>query len=222
MEAQNSYLSDNSDFIIFSCNIKWDGQEKIEFLNYYDICKSKAFTFYINYSEQKIYLCICIDIYGSAFFGNKCYEKPNALIITEIDPTLIFINILYLSFQKSPTFQSLDNHFANYCEKLSELKRDFEVKEDYLESCHKVLNFLKDYFLKHPESVNQISEKTFIPYTEETYYKFNLSKIINFLNSKVSNTTKDSELKNMISIICEFLCKDLQKEFTLFKSIYKN
>jgi hypothetical protein len=219
MEAQKSYLSDNRDFIIFSCNIKWDGQEKIQFLNYYDIYKSKAFTFYINYSEEKIYLCICLDIYGSAFYGNKCYEKPNALIITEIDPTLILINILYLSFQKSQTFQSLDIHFANYCEKLSELKKN--VNEDDLESCHKVLNFLKDYFVKHPESVNQISEKTFIPYTEETYYKFNLSKIINFLNSKVSNTTKERELKNLTSIICEFLCKDLEKEFTQFKSIYK-
>ena len=128
---------------------------------------------------KKLYLVTKINYFGSAFYGNSCISSPNNIILSPIDPLMIFINIFFYS--------TCQNKIGNY--------RNEDFSEEFLRDNYKnfsITDFtsvsLDDLFTnfylklqnnpilkKHPDQLDQ--NKLFIENFLKVYFKENEQKI---------------------------------------------
>ncbi len=192
MEALNQFyqskIHQEKDYFIISNEFTIKQDDVIEFLTYYDTVNNATFTLTIQ--ENKIFLCMKLSHFGSVFYGNAVFEEPKSLIIKEIDPLLIIINVIYATTKLGDTdkfsFSEVNNFIHIYIENLRNEQKNYKLEDSTLESTIKVLNFIREHFNgKNKNDLEKICEMTFNSFTESNHYKLLTSKILNYYNKKV-------------------------------------
>src|SRR4051794_29374258 len=87
--------SEPNDYFIISKEFYLKEDEEIEFFSFYDIVRNTSYI--LTVKDKKVYMCFKLNSHGSCFYGNFVYEEPRNILIKEIDPVLLFINIIYIA-----------------------------------------------------------------------------------------------------------------------------
>ncbi len=150
--------SDSADLFIISKDFQIKENEEIKFTKFYDCMKNS--TYYITIKDGKSFLCFKQNNFGSVFNGNYVYEQATILIVKEIDPCLLMIDIIYATSKiDSDKFSclSLNDFIYRYVEELNKRRLDEEV----LKSSKDFLNFIKSHFNQNSGGLENICEKTY-------------------------------------------------------------
>ncbi len=157
--------------------------------SFYDILTEKKYNFLVDMEEKKLFLLTKINYFGSAFFGNTVISSPNNLILSQIDPLMILINIIFYTtclnnidhyinrdfsdeFLKEKiknfsitNFNSfiIDDLFSNYLLKIQNnpiYKNNFN-SNILCENKLFIESFLRDYFIDNETKIEVITEKNY-------------------------------------------------------------
>ena len=181
------------DLLIISKDFDLKDDKDIEFLNIYDISKAK--NYFVIISDEKVFLSLRLNLFGSTFFGNYLYEESTNLIIKEIDPVLLMINIFYSTTKIQDKFSTvtlydvmhqymdlINNHHSNH------------LTDADINNIQTFLDFLLNiYFVNNETHLEKICEKVisiFFNFILDSFnsticYRLNISKIMTFLQKKV-------------------------------------
>lgn len=193
------------DYFIISDTYEIKENSQIEFLNFY--VNSKKANFTLTTQSEKLYICLKLDHFGSTLNGNYIYEQPNILLIKEIDPLFILIEIIWSSTRDNPDkFMKIEEIISKYKQILSEEHTPSNM----------FFNFLNDYLTKDGPKLEKICEKSYVEFLNENYYRLTESKVLSFLNSKIGENINENEI---CSILISFVPDKLGGEFLKFKNL---
>lgn len=94
--------NESTDCFIFSKDFSLQEDEEMEFIEFYDSVGKNSYNL-IN-KNDKLYICVRVNNYGSLFYGNYVVKgkifyynflEPISLVIKEIDPILLFVNVIH-------------------------------------------------------------------------------------------------------------------------------
>jgi len=229
---------EKDNLFIVSKEFKLKENEEMKLLKFYDFVKDSIFL--LTLKDGKVFFCFKLNYFGSVFSGNNVHEQVTVLIVKEIDPCLLMINVIYATSKiEGDKFSCLclNDFIYRYVEELNKKRLDEEI----LESSKELLNFLKNHFEMNVAGLESICEKTYSKYkyeyiyfsliidvfTDSNYFKLSVSKILSILNKKIRNhkyneetsiNSRELELKNSASIFTSFLPTEISEAFLMFIS----
>jgi hypothetical protein len=216
---------DELSYFIISKDFTPKEDENLEFLNFYDFSKMRTFKFIINEEKEKLYLCLKPENFGSVFFGNYLYKEFNAIILTEINPMYLLINLFHAlkceSKENKYCFMEINDLIQKHIETLYNTQKELGINELVVESTIKILYFLQNLFSGEKScELELICEKNYNSFNQTNYFKLAPSKLINHFNNKLKIIESDKEkLKEVTSIISNFLPDELEEMLIKFKSL---
>lgn len=180
---------EKEELFIINKDFSLNEDEEIEFFNFYDISKKSNHTLTIK--DNKVY-SVCGANPSVSFFRDEYDDleenangKPTTMLIKEIDPTLLLINIIYTSseMEQGKNFlMDLNAIIYKYIETLSNKK----MNETDLQSSKEFLKFLQDqYYQGKDDEIEKICERVFNDFSNKNYFKLKFSKVFSFLDKKV-------------------------------------
>jgi hypothetical protein len=220
----SSHTNSERDYIIFSKDFSHNKNEEFEISNFYDITNKNSYT--LTTKDNKLFLIMKLSHFGSVFIGNYVCEEPTTLIVKQIDPLLLIINILYSTTKIEEdkfSYSDLNSSIFKYIENLQNNQKIHNLEESEIESTNQILNFLKDYFNLDgkQKDLEKICERNFNSFTNQNYFKLSISKVLNYFNTKI-NKVEQENLRNVLSIIIQFIPGEIADTLLNFKSKKNN
>jgi len=154
---------------------------------FFDVISENKLNLLADIKNKKLFLVTKINNFGSAFFGNSNISSPNNVILSPIDPLMIFINIFFYTTCQNKienyrnkdfsedfpqenfkdfsitdfTTVSLGDMLTNYYLKL---QNNSKIKKDLTQFDQNKLfvdSFLKVYFSDNEQEIELIAEKSY-------------------------------------------------------------
>lgn len=205
-------------------------KESIIIQKYFDVSKSRFFSFTIQNNE--LFLILNQNTFGSAFFGNTVITEPRYFILKKFNPIWILIQIIYYDYSKEDaneknkkinTNDFIDTNaiIQKYEDILKTYRKSIDLFNNNFESISKSsLNFVKYIFDKYSNNIELIAEIKEIDNIGDKEKRICAkrceSKVYNYLNSKVNlNSEENKEVQNSGAI------NEDEKEILTKRKIYE-
>ena len=186
-------------------------KESIIIQKYFDVSKSRFFSFIIQNNE--LFLILNQNTFGSAFFGNTVITEPKYFILKKFNPIWILIQIIYYDNSKKDSKEKNKNINTNdfvdtnaiiqkYEDILKTFEKNIDLFNNNFESVSKSsLNFVKYIFDNYSNNIDLIAEIKEIENNGDSERRICAkrceSKVYNYLNSKVNlNSEESKEIEN--------------------------
>ena len=184
--------------------------ENIIIKKYFDVSKSRFFSFTIQNNE--LFIILNQNTFGSAFFGNTVITEPKYFILKKFNPIWILIQIIYYDKSKEDSKQKnkeiTTNDFIDtnaIIQKYEDILKKFEKNDLFNNNFDSIskssLNFVKYIFDNYSKNIELIAETKEIDNISDNGKRICAkrceSKVYNYLNLKVNlNSEENKEIEN--------------------------